>query len=122
EMVEFYHAIRETLVANQKALESNISDTHRKEIMDALGKAASDYRNHIYQNGFWGKKRSISVEGLKLFTKVSIQFLEHSINSNERADHLYHAYNLMSIHENEVKMSYLNEMLEGQVAVLSSKY
>jgi hypothetical protein len=33
--------------------------------MDALGQAASDYRNHVYQSGFWGKKRTVSMEGLK---------------------------------------------------------
>lgn len=122
EMVEFYHAIRETLEANHSQLSGNINDTNRKEIMDTLGKAASDYRMHIYQNGFWGKKRTVSIEGLKRFTKVSLSFLEHSITGNEREDHLYHAYNLMSADSKTVKISHLSEMLEGQVAVLSSKY
>lgn len=122
EMVEFYHAIRETLVAHQEALKGKMNDEQRKNIMDALGQAASDYRNHIYQNGFWGKKRSISVDGLKLFTKVTLDFLEHSIEANERQDHLFHAYNLISIHQDNVQISHLSEMLEGQVAVLSSKY
>jgi hypothetical protein len=36
---------------------------------------------------------------------------------------LYHAYNLMTIEgEDKVSISYLSEMLEGQVAVLSAKY
>jgi hypothetical protein len=36
---------------------------------------------------------------------------------------MYHAYNLLSIKaEQEVEISYLSEMLEGQVAVLSSGY
>ncbi len=122
EMVEFYHAIREVLEENQTALSGTISDAKRKSIMDALGKAASDYRLHIYQNGFWGKKRTVSLEGLKRFTKVSLLFLEQSIRQNERTDHLYHAYNLMSVDNNEVKISYLSEMLEGQVAVLTSEY
>lgn len=122
EMVEFYHAIREVLEENQTALSGTISDAKRKSIMDALGKAASDYRLHIYQNGFWGKKRTISLAGLKRFTKVSLTFLEHSIRQNERSDYLYHAYNLMSVENNEVKISFLNEMLEGQVAVLTSEY
>lgn len=122
EMVEFYHAIREVLEENQSALSGTISNAKRKSIMDALGKAASDYRLHIYQNGFWGKKRTVSLDGLKRFTKVSLLFLEQSIRHNERTDHLYHAYNLMSVDNNEVKISYLSEMLEGQVAVLTSEY
>jgi hypothetical protein len=36
---------------------------------------------------------------------------------------MYHSYNLMSIrNKKEISISYLNEMLEGQVAVLSSGY
>lgn len=122
EMVEFYHAIRETLVAHETALSGNISNAQRKQIADALGKAASDYRAHIYQNGFWGKKRTISIDGLKQFTKVSLQFLEQAIKANEREDHLYHAYNLLSIENKGFSVNYLSEMLEGQVAVLSSEY
>ena len=122
EMVEFYHAIRETLIAHESALNGKITDEQRKQILDVLGKAASDYRQHIYQNGFWGKKRTVSIEGLKRFTQVSLQFLEHSIEANERQDHLYHAYNLMSVDDKKVHIEYLSEMLEGQVAVLSSKF
>ena len=36
---------------------------------------------------------------------------------------MYHAYNLMTVkNNNEIAISYLPEMLEGQVAVLSSGY
>ena len=48
--------------------------------------------------------------------------MEQSIRSNKREDGLYHAYNLMTVKGNGVQVSYLPEMLEGQVAVLSSKY
>jgi hypothetical protein len=122
EMVEFYHAIRETLLAHEASLSGTLNDIQRKEILDALGKAASDYRQHIYQNGFWGKKRTVSIDGLKRFTQVSLAFLEQSIEVNERPDHLFHAYNLMSADSKSVRIHHLSEMLEGQVAVLSSKY
>lgn len=122
EMVEFYHAIRENLLAFQPHLSSSIDNENRKKIMDALGKAASDYRHQIYNSGFWGKKRTHSMAGLKTFTKVSLAFIEHAIKANQRQDKLYHAYNLMSIEKNGVSISYLSEMLEGQVAVLSSGF
>ncbi len=36
---------------------------------------------------------------------------------------MYHAYNLMTVeNDKEVSISYLSEMLEGQVAVLSAGY
>ena len=123
EMVEFYHEVRECLLENEHLLSGKIEDVTRKAILDRLGKAASDYRYQIYNSGFWGKKRTHSMQGLKNFTKVSLKFIEHSIEANKRADDLYHAYNLMTIESNNsISISYLSEMLEGQVAVLSSGY
>jgi hypothetical protein len=122
EMVEFYHAIREGLLANKNLLNDKISDKDRKKILDILGTAASEYRLHIYNNGFWGKKRTHSKQGLINFTQICLAFIEHSIKYNQREDYLFHAYNLMSVNDNEVKIDYLSEMLEGQVAVLSAGY
>ena len=57
------------------------------------------------------------------FYKITLQFIDHSIKANKRTDKLYHAYNLMTVkNDNEISISYLPEMLEGQVAVLSSGY
>jgi hypothetical protein len=123
EMVEFYHAIRENLIKHESLLKTKFNDSDRKMILDALGKAASEYRNQVYQNGFWGNKRTHSMDGLKRFIKVSLKFIDHSIEANKRTDNLYHAYNLMTVeNDKEVSISYLSEMLEGQVAVLSSGY
>jgi len=121
EMVEFYHEVRECLVENKQLLSGKIDDVSRRKIIDRLGKAASDYRFQIYNSGFWGKKRTHSMAGLKTFTQVCLDFIDHSIEANKRADNLYHAYNLVTIkNEKEMSISYLSEMLEGQVAVLSS--
>lgn len=123
EMVEFYHEVRECLLENEHLLSGKINDVDRKNILDRLGKAASEYRYQIYNSGFWGKKRTHSMQGLKNFTQVSLKFIEHAINANKRTDNLYHAYNLMTIqNDTEISISYLSEMLEGQVAVLSSGY
>ncbi len=122
EMVEFYHSVRETLQEFSPLLAQSISDQDRKVILDRLGIAASEYRQYVYQNGFWGKKRSISLDGLKTFTRLSLDFIEHSIRANQRPDKLYHAYNLMTAKETTVSVAHLSEMLEGQVAVLSSGY
>ncbi|CAD7816404.1 hypothetical protein CHRY9390_03162 [Chryseobacterium aquaeductus] len=122
EFVDFYKKIREEFQENLHLLEGNISNEDRKKILDVFSEAASEYRNHIYTKGFLGKKRTISLEGLRRFTNLSLQFLEHSIKTNERKDGLYHAYNLMTSNEKSVAVSYLGEMLEGQVAVLSSQF
>lgn len=123
EMVEFYHAVRENLLQFEPLLNGKFNDSERKKILDAVGKAASEYRSKVYQNGFWGEKRTHSMSGLKQFLSVSLKFIDHSIEANKRQDNLYHAYNLMTLeNDSEVSVSYLSEMLEGQVAVLSSGY
>ena len=122
ELSEFFHSVRQTLQECSPLLATSINDTDRKAILDQLGGAASDYRQGIYQNGFSGEKSSISLEGLKTFTQLSLDFIEHSIRANQRPDKLYHAYNLMTAGSNTISIAHLSEMLEGQVAVLSSGY
>jgi len=90
--------------------------------MDVLGQAASEYRYQVYNSGFWGKKRTHSMSGLKDFTQVCLDFIDHSIKTNKREDKLYHAYNLMAVQQEGVAISHLSEMLEGQVAIISSGF
>lgn len=123
ELLDYYKGTRVVFENNIDLLKDQISNSDRKAILDQLGQAASDYREHIYNQSFWGKKRSISKKGLIQFLNNSLQFLEHTIDANKREDNLYHAYNLMTIeNENEISIAYLDEMLEGQVAILSSGY
>jgi hypothetical protein len=102
-------------------LSSSIDDANRKKITDALGIAGSNFRNQIYDNGFSGKKENLSKTELAAFINTALQFAEHSIKVNKRKDNLYHAYNLLSFENDELKISYLSEMLEGQVGALSSE-
>jgi hypothetical protein len=119
----FFHQVSEGLQQHKHLLESCISDKERKSVMDVLGEAGSLYRNTIYDHHFSGDKESISKESILEFLSVSTAFLEHSIKANKREDNLYHAYNLMTLQNKDaVSISYLPEMLEGQVAVLSSGY
>ncbi len=122
ELIEFYHSVRETLQEFSPMLSASFSDEDRKAMLDRMGQAASDYRQQIYQNGFRGNKRTATMAGLKMFTQVCLGFIEHSIRANQRADKLYHAYNLLTVKETGVSLSHLPEMLEGQTAVLSSGY
>ncbi|MDB9973920.1 hypothetical protein OAD83_03295 [Gammaproteobacteria bacterium] len=122
EQKELLSSITAALHSNSKIFKSDVSDKDRKNVMDALGKASSVFRDNIYKNGFTGKKIDISKNDLTSFVQLSIQSLEHSINLNKRVDGLFHAYNLISIHPNKVSVSHLPEMLEGQVAILSSQF
>ena len=123
EILAFFNAISSTFNDHQNLLSGRINDSERKQILDALGTAGSNYRNQIYTHAFSGRKEKISIGDIKDFITVSLEYLEHSITVNKREDNLYHAYNLMTVNDaNSVSISHLDEMLEGQVAVLSSKY
>jgi len=116
-------AVHGTFNDNLSLLSGPISAADRNKIIDLLGHAGSAYRTEIYQNGFSNKKEDISINELLLFTKNALRFVDHSIKANKRKDDLYHAYNLITVqNEEEISVSYLSEMLEGQVAILSSTY
>ncbi len=123
EIADFFDAVKSTFVQNENLLNNDIDDKSRKQILDAVGNAGSIFRATIYENSFSGNKSKLRLEDIKTFTHSALKHLEHSIEANKRHDAMYHAYNLMSIEdENSVSVAYLDEMLEGQVAVLSSGY
>lgn len=123
ELAAFFQKVSKTLSDNQYVLAGKINDKDRKTVLDGLGIAGSEYREQIYNNAFSGRKETVSIQDIKSFVTVSLAYLEHSIEANKRNDNLYHAYNLMTVeNDSEISISYLNEMLEGQVAVLSSGY
>ena len=123
ELIEFFNGVSKTLQDHKNLLDHKISDTDRKTVLDGLGKAASHYRLSIYDQSFSGSKSVLSINEISSFIKVALAHLEHAIKANKREDNLYHAYNLMTLeNDKEVSVSYLPEMLEGQVAVLSSGY
>ncbi|WP_460218637.1 hypothetical protein [Psychroserpens sp. MEBiC05023] len=123
ELVTFFNSVVDTLDTNKSILSGTISDTDRKMILDGLGEAGSVYRTTIYDKAFSGAKQQISLDKLQYFINITLQYLEHTIDANKRTDNLHHAYNLMSlVNDSEVSISHLDEMLEGQVAALSSGY
>ena len=123
ELVDFFHRVMTTLDKHEYLLSEKISDKDRKSVLDGLGQAGSDYRLHIYSNAFSGIKKPVALNDINRFIDLSLEYIDHTIAANQRADNLYHAYHLMTVkNENEISIENLSEMLEGQVAVLSSGY
>lgn len=123
ELTLFFNEIVSTLEENKHILSGKITDKHRKTVLDGLGEAGSKYRLNIYQNGFSGNKVTLSKSEVLKFISITNLYIDQTIKVNKRNDNLYHAYNLMTIeNKDEVSISYLPVMLEGQVAVLSSGY
>ena len=98
-------------------------DSHiRYQAVEKLGTAGEQYRKNIYQGAF-GAKESINIGELKTFIKNVQNHLQEATRANLRSDGLYNAYNILHLDANEklASIEYLGPMLEGQVAVLSSK-
>ncbi|MBT8321788.1 MAG: hypothetical protein KJO90_09020, partial [Eudoraea sp.] len=123
ELLTFFKGVLKTFEEHRYLLDGNINDADRKRILDGLGEAGSDFRQRIYKDAFSGNKDELSLQDLQKFIDLGLEYCEHAIRANRRSDKLYDAYNLMTVeNEDEVSISYLSEMLEGQVAALSSGY
>ena len=121
EVAEMFRRVADALERHLHLLDGLISDRDRKTVLDALGRAGSHYRTKVYAEGFSGSRKALSVEELLAFCDLALRHIDHSIRANRRDDGLYHSYNLMKVvGGNEIAIRRLHEMLEGQVAVLSS--
>jgi len=105
---------------NVLLLDKGFTNYDRRKFADSLGLAHGKYRSEIYNYSFSGERSRLQVEDLVGFIKLSLKYIDQSINANKRKDGLYHAYNLISISDDIISIRHLYEMLEGQVAVLSS--
>ena len=120
EVAEAFRRVAGALERHAGLLGGPISDRDRKAVLDDLGNVGSDYRAGLYAHGFSGQQASLSVTELLTFCDVALRHIDHSIRANRRQDGLYHAYNLMKVDGEGIVIRRLYEMLEGQMAVLSS--
>ena len=98
----------------------SFTDHTRRTFTDQMGRAGEAYRNAIYA-GHSGKKVEMDASLICQFLNMTLDFIDQSIDVNQREDGLYHAYNLVKFDRGTIIISHLYEMLEGQVAVLSSR-
>jgi hypothetical protein len=122
EVKVLFTAIYKLFDENKGLLEKGFTDADRRNFVDSLGKVGSEYRNTIYNKSFSGIKKTIERKTLVDFTQLLLGYMDQSIRKNKRDDGLYHTYNLISFTDNGISIRNLYEMLEGQVAVLSSGY
>jgi hypothetical protein len=97
-----------------------ITDAQRRTVLDALGEAFGTYRREVYDRGLAGTE-TLDLEEARALLTIALEYLDHAIAANRRPDGLYHAYNLLDLSTpGQAKVAHLYEMLEGQVAALSS--
>jgi hypothetical protein len=121
EVLSFFRALDQVLQENKAMLSSEIKPEQRKAIVDGLGTSGEDYRETVYA-GFAGEKSPIEKSEILRFIALALQYFNHSIAANRRPDGLFHSYNLVHFADPGYEVEQLSEMLEGQVAVLSSGY
>lgn len=115
-----YRRIAAILMEYQACLTTGFSNGQRRAMMDALGQAGSQYREAIYTRGLSGEITQVPTAGLADFLDLVLRYLDQSLRANRRPDHLFHAYNILRLEEGSAAIGRLVEMLEGQVAILSS--
>ena len=113
------------LTSNSEAVQQRsdlivFTDQTRRSFTDQVGRAGETYRNAVYA-GHSGKKVEMDASLICQFLNMTLDFIDQSIDVNQREDGLYHAYNLVKFDKGTIAISHLYEMLEGQVAVLSSR-
>jgi hypothetical protein len=121
EVVALFKGIEEVLRSHRSVLEGPVGARARKSFMDAMGSVTDRYRAAVYQ-GPCGAKESLGRQDLKDGLELVLRYIDHSIAHGRREDGLFHSYNLVRFSSDGYEVEPLDEMLEGQVAVLSSGY
>ncbi len=121
EVLIFFESIHKVFEQFSYMQNATINPEDRRAFMAGLGLSAETYRESVYV-GFSGGKSTLSNTELLEFIDLAKSYLDHSIEINQRNDGLFHSYNLIKINPDGIEVENLYEMLEGQVAVLSSGY
>lgn len=95
-------------------------DMERKIFTDKAGKIFENERKELYEKAYEAGETELSSEEIVTSLKSILAMVRESILVNKRSDNLIHTYNTMLATEKEMKILRLQEMLEGQVALLSA--
>ena len=109
ETAEFLKAIHEALADNLSPF----------AFINTVGAAGESYRARIYKC-ISGEQTTVALADVQAFLASALTAIDVSIRTNKREDGLYEAYNLIKFTDQDIEISHLYPMLEGQVAVLSS--
>lgn len=120
EFGSLFEAINVSLIQHQAALQSGFDDVQRRAFMDSVGQAGSHYRTAYYQHGRSGSMVELSCTQVLALLDLAQHYIEQTLRANQRADQLYHSYNVLGLDDQRASVSHLDVMLEGQVAILSS--
>ena len=114
---EWVKGADETLRSERALLdEPRIGNGDRGRVLEALGRVFDARRGTT----FGRPATTVPASELAAFCDLAIEWIDHAIEANFREDGLFHGYNLLRAETGGIAVLRLPEMLEGQVAVLSS--
>ena len=116
----WFTTMQSILQKHASILPTSFTDRQRRAVMDELGQAGSDFRWHYYEMGFSGDSSELIKTDLLIFLDMVQDYVEQSLKANRRDDRLFHAYNILHLSPGKAMVDNLDEMLEGQVSILSS--
>jgi hypothetical protein len=122
EVATWVEAVANSLASNTTLLEApEVTPEDRARIMRELGTAYDRYRSTVYQDGL-SNPRPLDPATVRQLCHAALEHLDDAIRAARRPDGLYHAYNLVrfSGDAGAATVNHLPEMLEGQVAAISS--
>ncbi|MBI9104721.1 MAG: hypothetical protein JEY99_20060 [Spirochaetales bacterium] len=117
---KLFIGIESILQENTPSLEKGFTNISRNTMTMQLGQAGTLYRSELYASSFAHEKVSVEFCHIRSFLKLVHKYLTFSIEVNFREDGLFHSYNRLNLGAGSAGVSHLYEMLEGQVAVLST--
>lgn len=98
--------------------DGRVDDALRRSMLDRLGRAGTDYRYAVAQQP--SPRTTVRVAEVREHLAAVRSWLSHTVRTAHRSDGLYDAYNLLTLGEGTASVTGLDQMLEGQVAVLGS--
>ena len=117
---QWFNSISSVFSTYEKELNESHSPDEIYAIVESLGVASENYRNKLYQGDLVKNQTKITRNHVIQFLESVLNCVDDTLRKNKRDDDLYHSYNTLQIKNKEMIIHNLYEMLEGQVAVLSS--
>ena len=121
EVAGWLEEVTDILRRHEHLVATDVNDRDRKALLDDLGGCFSRYRARVYRSGLSGTV-DVGAAAVTALCEAALPHLDATIRRSRRPDGLYHSYNLIdfSLDGSAASVRHLEEMLEGQVAVLSS--
>jgi hypothetical protein len=107
--------------AKEQAAVGECTPRLRRQVLDRLGEAFGEYREVVYTEGP-GDSVMHPAGVIARLCDAALALVDDTIDAARRSDGLFESYMLLDLHRSvsEAQLAPLDEMLEGQVAAISS--